>query len=165
MFRIKYSREILLKLFYLVDVMDPKDITPDRIIDDNSPFYPGVNRKERVFIKQLLDKVIYDREEIDKLISENLVGWKLERLLPVDRALLRLGVAESFINDQKAVIIDDIIRIAKKYGTEDSYKIINAILDKVIKSTSPRPKKPKPPQKGPTAKPSGKKTPPKKVTK
>lgn len=133
MFRIKYSREILLKLLYLTDVLDPKESTPEQIIENNLSFYPGVNRKERLFITKILDKTIYDREEIDELIAKNLIGWKLERLLPVDRALLRLGVAESYFNDQKPVIIDDVIRIAKKYGTEDSYKIINAILDKIIK--------------------------------
>jgi transcription termination factor NusB len=43
-----------------------------------------------------------------------------------------MGIAESHFNDQKAVIIDDIIRIAQKYGDQDDYKFINAILDKVI---------------------------------
>ena len=71
------------------------------------------------------------KENIDSLISENLIGWKLNRLTPIDRNLLRMGIAES-CNNEKAIIIDDIVRIAKKYGGEDSYKIINAILDKVI---------------------------------
>lgn len=67
------------------------------------------------------------------MIADNLIGWKLERLMAVDRNLLRMGIAESYINDQKAIIIDDVVRIAKKYGGEESYKIINAVLDKVLK--------------------------------
>lgn len=141
MFRIKYSREILLKLLYLVDVMHFTGNTTDlaagiyaeKIIDENIGFFPGVNNEERAFISKILNRIISDKANIDTLISENLKGWKLERLNPVDRALLRMGVAESYFNDQKAVIIDDVIRISKKYGSEESYKIINAILDKVIK--------------------------------
>ena len=43
-----------------------------------------------------------------------------------------MGMGEAYFNDQKAIIIDDVVRIAKKYGDKESYKIINAILDKVI---------------------------------
>ena len=57
----------------------------------------------------------------------------MKRLITVDRNLLRMGIAESYFNKEKAIIIDDIIRIAKKYSEKDSFKIINAILDKVIK--------------------------------
>jgi N utilization substance protein B len=79
-----------------------------------------------------MQKILENKEKIDQLIKQNLIGWKLERLMAVDRNLLRMGIAESYFSPQKAVIIDDIVRIAKKYGGEESYKIINALLDKVI---------------------------------
>lgn len=132
MFRIKYSREAVLKILYTSDLLDLKDLSAEALLDDHSTFFRNLNEKEREFILNVVGKVLNDQEAIDKLISDNLIGWKLERLMPVDRCLLRMGVAESYFNDQKAIIIDDVIRIAKKYGGEDSYKIINAILDKVI---------------------------------
>ena len=67
------------------------------------------------------------------MIAQNLIGWKLERLMLIDRNLLRMGIAESYFNDQKAIIIDDVVRMAKKYGGEESFKIINAILDRVLR--------------------------------
>jgi N utilization substance protein B len=116
----------------MADVLEMNDITPTQLLEKNLCLFKGINEPERNFIVKILDKVFSEQEAIDQRISRNLIGWKLERLMPVDRSLLRMGIAESFFNDQKAIIIDDVIRIAKKYGGEDSYKIINAILDKVI---------------------------------
>ena len=133
MFRIKYSREAVLKLLYQVDIMRlDNQFTAEQLLRNNRNFFKGIYQSERDFILKIVQKVLDEKDKIDKLISENLIGWKLDRLMPVDRTLLRMGVAESYFNNQKAIIIDDVIRIAKKYGGEDSYKIINAILDKVI---------------------------------
>lgn len=134
MFRIKYSREAVLKLLYQVDLMNlDNQFTAEQLLRNNKNFFKGISRMEKDFILKIVRKVLEEKDKIDKLISRNLIGWKLDRLMPVDRTLLRMGVAESFFNTRKAILIDDIIRIAKKYGGEDSYKIINAILDKVIK--------------------------------
>ena len=133
MFRIKYSREIVLKLLYQIDTMNMFESDPEDILNDNSFFFKNVNEIEKEFILNILGIIKSDHKEIDELISKNLRGWTLKRLNPIDRNLLRIGIAESKINDKKIVIIDDMVRIAKKYGSEDSYKIVNALLDRVIK--------------------------------
>jgi transcription antitermination protein NusB len=132
MFRIKYSREVVLKLLYLIDALHLQDVGAPEVLENNLCFFKGLNSMEKDFIHNVVGKILVEKDSIDKKISDNLIGWKLERLMAVDRSLLRMGISESFFNDQKAVIIDDVIRIAKKYGGEESYKIINAILDKVI---------------------------------
>jgi N utilization substance protein B len=133
MFRIKYSREIVLKLLYQVDIMNlDTQVTAVQLLRNNRDFFNIITHLEKKHILKIIQKVLDEKDKIDQLISNNLIGWKLERLMPVDRALLRMGVAESFFNTEKAILIDDVIRIAKKYGGEESYKIINAILDKVI---------------------------------
>jgi len=133
MFRIKYSREIVLKLLYQVDIMNlDTQVTAVQLLRNNQNFFNIITHLEKKHILKIIQKVLDEKDKIDQLISNNLIGWKLERLMPVDRALLRMGVAESLFNTEKAILIDDVIRIAKKYGGEDSYKIINAILDKVI---------------------------------
>ena len=131
MFRIKFSREIILKILYQIDVLNIKETDIDDIIQNNLDFFKALNINEKEFIKEIINDYYKKKDYIDNLISENLIGWKLNRLTPIDRNLLRMGIAESY-NNKKAIIIDDIVRIAKKYGGEDSYKIINAILDKVI---------------------------------
>jgi len=107
--------------------------TAEQLLKNNRYFFQVITRLEKNFILKIVQKVLDEMDIIDRLLSESLIGWKLERLMPVDRTLLRMGVAESYFNTQKAILIDDVVRIAKKYGGEDSYKIINAILDRVIK--------------------------------
>jgi N utilization substance protein B len=121
-----------MRLLYLADVIGLEDRSPEELLQHNIVFFRGLNKIEKDFIFKITNKVLKEKEMIDQLISQHLIGWKLERLMSVERNLLRMGVGESYFNDQKAIIIDDVIRIAKKYGGEDSYKIINAVLDKVI---------------------------------
>ncbi len=134
MYRVKYSREIVLKLLYQVDIMGLDNrFTAEQLLENNRYFFQVITRLEKNFILKIVQKVLDEMDEIDRLLSENLIGWKLKRMMSIDRTLLRMGVAESYFNTQKAILIDDVVRIAKKYGGEDSYKIINAILDRVIK--------------------------------
>jgi len=132
MFRVKYCREVALKLLYQSDILGLNGSQVDDLLHENRNFFKSLNDEEREFILKILRLAVEQKDAIDRTITQNLIGWKLERLLLVDRNLLRIGIAESNFNDQKAIIIDDIIRIAKKYGSEESYRIINAILDKVI---------------------------------
>ncbi len=132
MFRIKYSREVTLKLLYQIDVLGLGEEAGRDILENNLNFFRGLNQKEKDFIQKMVSQVLSNIRTIDDQISKRLIDWSLKRLTPVDRNLLRMGIAESGFNTEKAIIIDDIIRISKKYSGEDSYKIINAILDKVI---------------------------------
>jgi len=132
MFRIKFCREIVLKLLFQADIMGIDNCDSALMLEEGKPFFKGLTDDEANFVKRILDTFWDNKLEIDNKISKNLIGWKIERLSLVDRNLIRMGICESYENSQKAVIIDDIIRIAKKYGEEDSYKIINAVLDKVF---------------------------------
>lgn len=132
MFRIKFSREVILKLLYQMDVLVLEGVDPETFLLSNLNFFKGINELEKDFILKIVSRVLEERENIDRLIVEHLIGWKLQRLNPIDRNLLRMGIAESHFNTEKAIIIDDIVRIAKKYSEQESYKIINAILDKVL---------------------------------
>lgn len=132
MFRIKYSREVTLKLLYQIDVLELGEEAGRDILENNLNFFKGLNQKEKDFIQKMVLQVLSNIRTIDDQISKHLIDWSLKRLTPVDRNLLRMGIAESSFNTEKAIVIDDIIRISKKYSGEDSYKIINAILDKVI---------------------------------
>ncbi len=132
MFRIKYSREIVLKILFELDALKCDAAQSGPVIDDYFRSFREVNPDEETFIRRLVQAVMERRKEIDASIAENLIGWKLNRLALIDRNLLRMGIAEATFNSEKPIIIDDILRIAKKYSEADSYKLINAILDKVI---------------------------------
>ena len=132
MFRIKYSREIILKILYQLDILKCAALQSGPLIDDYFASFKRVNPDEEKFIRRMVQIVLDEKERIDALITANLIDWKLNRLAPIDRNLMRMGIAEATFNAEKPIIIDDLIRIAKKYSDADSYKLINAILDKVI---------------------------------
>ncbi len=132
MFRIKYSREIALKILYELDALKCNTVQAGPVIDDYFQRFRGPNPDEEQFIRRLLQTVLDNKDDIDARIAKNLIGWKLSRLALVDRNLLRMGIAEAGFNSEKPIIIDDVLRIAKKYSDAESYKLINAILDKVI---------------------------------
>ena len=71
--------------------------------------------------------------EIDKKIAENLDNWVIERLNSVDKAILRLSVYSLlYQKDTPApIVIDEAINLAKDFGTDDSYKFVNAVLDSI----------------------------------
>lgn len=133
MFRIKYSREIVLKILFQLDALKCDAIESGPVIEEYFKSFRSVNPAEEEFIRRLVQTVMEQKPEIDAAISKNLIGWKLNRLALIDRNLLRMGMAEATFNSEKPIIIDDLLRIAKKYSDADSYKLINAILDKVIK--------------------------------
>jgi N utilization substance protein B len=132
MFRIKYSREIALKILYELDALKCDAAQAGPVIDEYFRSFRGPNPDEEEFIRRLVGEVLARKKEIDAAIAQNLIGWKLSRLALVDRNLLRMGIAEAAFNSEKPIIIDDVLRIAKKYSDAESYKLINAILDKVI---------------------------------
>ncbi len=90
----------------------------------------------RLIIAGTLERI----EEIDGAIRSHLQNWTFERLKRVDLAVLRTGAyALLFQKDIPAQItIDEAIEIAKEYGSEDSYRFINGVLDGIWKSSADR---------------------------
>ena len=100
--------------------------------DQGSRVAPGAYDFARLLVSGVLER----KEEIDTLIDEHLENWELGRLAKVDLALLRLGCYSlRYQKDVPAsVTIDEAVDIAKEFGSEDSYKFINGVLDGVRKS-------------------------------
>lgn len=73
--------------------------------------------------------------EIDELIKGQAENWRLERMAPVDRNILRLAVYELLAEDEvpKVVVLDEAIELAKKYGSEQSSSFVNGVLDGLLK--------------------------------
>ncbi len=89
-----------------------------------------------VFARLILNGTIENIEAVDKIIEDNLEHWDLNRVGKVDLAILRMSVyALKFQKDiPHTVTIDEAIDIAKIYGSDESYRFINGVLDGIIKS-------------------------------
>ena len=72
--------------------------------------------------------------EIDNLIKKFAHGWDIDRLVKIDKDILRISIAEiMYIEDTPVkVVIDEALELAKKYSTDDSSSFINGILGKVV---------------------------------
>ena len=83
------------------------------------------------FAKELFLGVIEDRAALDQRIQSHADNWRVERMSGVDRNILRLALHESGRADAvpRAVIIDEAIELAKKFGGEHSGSFVNGVLD------------------------------------
>lgn len=97
-------------------------------------------RRSRAEMKSLreaadrtVDAVLSRKDEIDAALAEVVENFAPERIDPIDRAILRLGAWEILANPDapKPVAIDEAIEIARKFGTTDSARFVNGILDRI----------------------------------
>jgi len=75
-----------------------------------------------------------NHEEIDKKIQKYAIGWDFDRLVKMDKDILRIAISELLYVKEAPmkVIIDEALELAKKYSTDDSAAFINGILAKLI---------------------------------
>lgn len=94
-------------------------------------------KKDFMFVETLVKETRAHLEEIDKIIVEHLKqGWQLSRIMAADRNILRLSICEmKFIDPPlpKNVAINEAVELAKRYGTDDSGKFVNGILEAISK--------------------------------
>lgn len=85
--------------------------------------------------RELVRGTAEHREEIDELIRSQADNWRLERMPVVDRNILRLAIYEMLHEPEvpKLVVVDEAIELAKKYGSDQSGRFINGLLDGLLK--------------------------------
>ena len=87
----------------------------------------------QVFAQKLVHGILEHQAEIDKQLSEHLENFTLTRVSTVDRNVLRLAVYEMFHCDDvpPIIAINEAIELAKRFGTEESGRFVNGILDRL----------------------------------
>lgn len=85
----------------------------------------------REFAVALARGVLSRLEEVDGRLSGQADHWRLERMAVVDRNILRLAIYELLFEKDTppAVVIDEAVEIAKRFGSERSSQFINGVLD------------------------------------
>lgn len=83
---------------------------------------------------QIAETFQKNHDEIDSIIKKYSTGWDFERLVKMDKDILRIALSELlFIKETPMkVVIDEAVELAKKYSTDDSSSFINGVLAKVI---------------------------------
>lgn len=90
----------------------------------------------REFATVLIDGIRGKLDDIDVILKEHTQNYEIDRLSAIDRNILRLAIYEIIYLDDipPAVSINEAIEIAKRFGTEDSGRFVNGILDSVRKA-------------------------------
>jgi transcription antitermination protein NusB len=98
----------------------------------------------RVQADQLVDAILAHKEAVDARLAAVVENFAPERIDPVDRAILRLGTHEILhAGVPPKVVINEAIELAKRFGTTDSGRFVNGILDKIAKTASSDPETPR----------------------
>ncbi|SMO41287.1 NusB antitermination factor [Balnearium lithotrophicum] len=134
----KRAREYAYLIMYQVDV---SGFSPEEIAETFWEELEEERGKEKKEVKELSERLVKGAVrsllEVDSEISKHLKkGWIIDRLLPMDRSILRVAAYELLKENisPPAVVINDAVDLAKVYGEdENSYKFINAVLDKIKK--------------------------------
>lgn len=98
----------------------------------------SINDESRAYMRELVNSVAEHRQEIDEQLDQSLTNWRLGRLSVIDRNILRLAAAEMLYGDPEdvpaAVSIQEAIVLAEKYGTQESPRFVNGVLDALRKT-------------------------------
>ncbi|MBR4230887.1 MAG: transcription antitermination factor NusB [Bacilli bacterium] len=122
-------REKAMVILYQINICKEQkmDFDIEKIIHDNLDI-------DNEFVKDLVFGVITYKEELDKIANKYMKNWTIERLDKTGCAILEIALYElKYTDTPEVVVINEAIELSKKYSDDNVRKIINAVLDKVIK--------------------------------
>jgi len=125
------GREVALQLLFHWDL----NVRESSELTDLDLFWElrDVMDRSRSFATTVLKGVIANQSTIDSKIAKYTANYELRRISAVDRNILRMAIYEMLyaVDVPPIVAINEAIDIAKKFGTEDSGKFVNGVLDRV----------------------------------
>lgn len=128
----RLARELALKALYQHDLVgaDPRQALDHLCAEE------AAGLESRRFAADLVSGVLDHRKEIDEHIAAYARDWRLERIAPVDRNILRLGIYEILHRPDvpTGVAINEAVELAKTYAEEESGRFINGILGQLART-------------------------------
>jgi transcription antitermination protein NusB len=130
------AREAALQMLYAAEFGSPDT---DRLIGDFWREFPG-DAEGRSYADPAVRGVLADRPRIDAELSSASTNWRIERMNPIARNVLRLGTWELMNRPEipRAVIIDESVEVAKRYAGTESAAFVNGVLDRLADSCGRR---------------------------
>ena len=110
---------------------------PDGLLDFSWAENNGdLDGETTAFPKLLVTGTVENIVAVDKAIADHLENWELKRLNRVDLAVLRMSVYTLMFQTDihPSIVIDEAVDISKEFGTDDSYRFVNGVLDSIRKT-------------------------------
>ncbi len=130
------SREYALQMLFQWE-MGKQD--PSRI---ENGFWANARAQKstREFANQLFENAAARVAELDPIISTHAKNWRIERMPAIDRAILRLAIAElRTMGTPPRVVLNEAVELAKKFSTEEAASFVNGILDAAMNAFAEKP--------------------------
>lgn len=126
------ARGWALQVLYAWESRGVRDRLPDLLSEFISSRNIGAEAQD--YLETLITTLDMYLEPIDEAITASLLNWRMERLSIIDRAILRLAGAEMLhLAIPPRVVIQEAIQLAEKYGTNESPRFINGVLDAMMR--------------------------------
>ena len=122
-------REKIMISLYQIDINKSQHINfnVEEIISDNLDI-------DNEFVRDTVYGVITYEDEIIKIANKYLKDWDINRIDKTGAAILKMAIYElKYTDTPHIVVINEAVELAKKYSDDSVRKIINAVLDKMIK--------------------------------
>lgn len=129
------ARKRAVDVLYEADVRgtDPVGTLAERLAQSDPPVPE--------YAVELVEGVTGHLAGIDRVLGEHSEGWTVDRMPPVDRAVLRLALYELLWRDDvpDAVVIDEAVELAKALSTDESPRFVNGVLGRVLRERTAAP--------------------------
>ena len=130
------ARSVVLQTLFEWDTSNAPDTEAPEMLARNVDEFGG-EETDKVFMEQLLQGVLAKREDLDLVIGKAAPDWPIEKIAPVDRNILRIGLFELLFADRTQVpakvAINEAIELAKIFGGDSSGRFVNGVLGAVYK--------------------------------
>jgi len=131
------AREIVIQALFSWDFYDKDSSRSDEL------FSFSLSERDKLhdvdFPKELLEGVIRKVDVLDEIIEKAAPAWPIDRIAPVDRNILRLGIYEMLFSGRgdvpPRVAINEAIELGKSYGGPNSYKFISGVLGSIYEAS------------------------------
>jgi N utilization substance protein B len=95
------------------------------------------------FLEEIVRGVLRHCQEIDELIEQYSENWRLDRIAPIDHTILRIAIFELLYCKEipPKAALNEAVDLGKEYGSENSGRFINGILDRILNEVIQKPGK------------------------
>lgn len=139
------SREVALQIIHQMDLSPEMEadaalrayfdnLWPDATTVDGEDGSASAADIERPMVEQLVRGFAQHRADLDEVLARLSRNWRVERMSPVDRNVIRLALYElqHCENVPINVAINEAIELAKRFGTAEGAGFVNGMLDRAV---------------------------------
>ena len=129
------SRELAFKLLYSIEMQKEYNGEQFELFCKANEIE---DKKTKEYMREIVKQVNNNKEEIEKLISNNLKsGWNINRISKVNITLLKLAISEMLYRYlHYKIVVNEVVELAKSYGEESSPMFVNGVLASIIKQNN-----------------------------